>query len=416
MFIMGKLPVADKTQKLFSSECLISYPEELAAFIDACNNKVGPQQINYEDSTFAWIESNDETDENRNRLREQFTAQYPTAKYCVLHIGGTVCDSIIDYYWECKCRDKSLRNPMEALLQESTSYIIMKELPTRWEEAMLSCFDYMIQGRYLTHLGVDWQSQVIMSILSVDYEPPVELHKYLSAYVTSKGILYTDMRRSGNDNHLTTSVWISRAQTWKPLELLQGVTYKHIGLKKILLTEHVDDTADCDTPTVYKQFKVEDGTTILVKGDIQIVSGNSYTPCIEAQGSLTICSATNEIARLKLIGSQDAPCIGVGTNGNLSYGRWSPSVSDYSLKLIIDNVDVEVNAKVVNFSLGAYGVASDSNTIDVELLRHATLTAPETTGTVQCVSIGETYEGSTKRTGVAVYELKQDNVHTDKFK
>lgn len=149
---------------------------------------------------------------------------------------------------------------------------------------------------------------------------------------------------------------------------------------------------------------------VLECGETCTISARVPIKITRSMESLTIRGTAQGVKLLLMCEEGMQPCIGPETNTGQSFGRFS--LSDFRLKkLVIDNIAVTCMSNGENrcFSIGTYGV---EQVPEIVCINGGSIECPEVHGTRVMVDNIDSYEGSTKHTGSAIYHIVTDN--TDK--
>ena len=145
----------------------------------------------------------------------------------------------------------------------------------------------------------------------------------------------------------------------------------------------------------------ENNDTLFIDKDTEI---KDECPC-RIRGDKSVIRFTGNPGVFLELYSTDRqqPCIGYHTNANLSYGRFELCWSQVE-KIIVDGINIVCypNKENPNFALGTYGL---SYVPKIECINGGSIQCPELTGTRVMTDDIQTYEGSTKCTGAAIYHI-----------
>lgn len=248
-------------------------------------------------------------------------------------------------------------------------------------------------------------------LLYIGTQPPPEEYKCCQ-YLTDHYILYSAGEWIGADMMSSSLIYVQLIQDNAVPILQPEITYKRVINDSVVLQEGTYHPIRFSSGYVYNAPPPADGYSVELLGDVTIKSQTRFKAALEAHYPIKIVSHCAKRPTLTLIGAVCAPCIGPDTHGPMSYDRWSPGGEFLNMNIVLDNVDVRIESAVPNFSLGAYGLETEDNNVSITLLNGATIECPEAHGKVVCTYIGDTYSGSTKRTGEATYELVTDTADT----
>ena len=119
------------------------------------------------------------------------------------------------------------------------------------------------------------------------------------------------------------------------------------------------------------------GNEIVLENDSIINANNKACIEVSRQSEITIRSKDKKVC-LTLNGDSQQPCIGLSTHTGMSYGRWSDKGESILEEIILDNIDLVMNSKVPNFSIGSY---NNKNYPKITLINDATIVGcPEIEG------------------------------------
>lgn len=142
-----------------------------------------------------------------------------------------------------------------------------------------------------------------------------------------------------------------------------------------------------------------------------VIEGEDGNPAISCDKKhLIIENTQNEEITLVLKSGSMSACIGGYTGTGLSYGRWSPWEKGPETVTFRGKINVVFEPQVENLILGTYG---ESYQPKVFLINGARCNVENINDPQICLFNGETYGGSTKRTGGCVYyrgKISEDNL------
>lgn len=158
-------------------------------------------------------------------------------------------------------------------------------------------------------------------------------------------------------------------------------------------------------PRKCSYLTLADNTTLVISGDTEI-KGKDGNPAINPLGNIRIEYTGTEPITLILEAGSHSSCIGGHINYPQSYNRWESNPPDFEKKVITiaGKMNVHCIPSVAHMSLGTFGWNEQPEVI---LEDGATIDCSEFGKERIMVSAGEWHDGSTKRTGYPVYEIKE---------
>ena len=135
------------------------------------------------------------------------------------------------------------------------------------------------------------------------------------------------------------------------------------------------------------------------------VISNDKGACICLTNCETLRISSEAGFKLILNPGNQQPAIGNPTHTGMSYGRWSQNEDCKLKRVILDNVELIINSKVPNFSLGSYNYSGHPK---VELMNDAKIVGcPEMEGERILLAKAKPPEGSTKISGAPKYVIRK---------